>query len=168
MKDRRVAALRVSIGRCERLERTLRRELERCRREYDAQAEQCRLDAERLQEASAALQARTDELDAMTGGNAPFSLDGFNRARRYLEVVAERQHACAVEMERQQAVLAERETALDKARQSLARNQARAEFFAGRMQVLVRADDDRATDAADDEAQEAALARALRERSAAV
>lgn len=166
MKDRRMAALRLSIGRCERLDQKLRRELEQRRQELVAQSEECRLQAERLQEATTQLQTRTSELDAMIGGAASFSLDGFNQARRYLDVVAERQYACSAEMERQQQMLTACEAAVAQVRQRLARNRARVEFFERRVQEIARILDDKASDIADDEAQENALARALRERDA--
>lgn len=167
MKDRRVVALRVSIARCERREQTWRRELDRCRRARDEQEQACRISELRLQEATTAVQRCTADLDAMTDGHAAFSLEGFNQARRYLEVVLEAQSACNAELERQQATLREHEAALAKVRQDLARNHARAGFFERRMQAVLRMLDDQAADAADDEAQETALSRAFRERSSA-
>ena len=167
MKDRRVVALSVSIRRCERLADALRRELEGRRREYDAQIEQCRLCAARLDAIDDELAACNARLDAMTCGDEPFSLDGFNELRRYMEVVAERQRACVAELERQQAVLDEREAALMQTRRNIATNDARIDFIKARASRIERELDNRANDAADDDAQEDALARMLRERSSA-
>ncbi|MFP6560937.1 hypothetical protein WJ542_21930 [Paraburkholderia sp. B3] len=167
MKDRRMAALRVSIRRCERLGDALRRELDVRRREYDAQAEQCRLCAARLDEANEALRACAMRLDAMACGAEPFALDVFNEVRRYMEVVAERQRTCAAERERQQALLAEREAAMLQTRRSIAANEARMDFIKERARSIERELDNRESDAADDEAQENATARLLRERSRA-
>ncbi|WP_118179570.1 hypothetical protein [Paraburkholderia phosphatilytica] len=165
MKDRRVVALSVSIRRCERLADALRRELGVRRQEVEAQIEQCRLCAARLDEIDDVIAACNAQLDAMTCGDEPFSLDGFNELRRYMEVVAERQRACAAELERQQAVLDEREAALMQTRRGIATNDARIEFIKGHASKIERELDHRASDAADDDVQEEALARLLRERS---
>lgn len=167
MKDRRIEALQVSIGRCERFGEAQRRELERQRRACEAQVEQCRIAAARLDDATLALKACVARLDAMTSGEEAFSLEGFNEERRYMEVVAERQRVCAAELERQQAVLAEREAEVQKTRRSIATNEARLNFIKEQVHAIERKLDHRASDAADDEAQENALARLLRERSSA-
>lgn len=167
MKDRRVVALSVSIRRCERLADALRRELVVRRREVEAQVEQCRLCAARLDEIDDVIAACNARLDAMTCGDEPFSLDGVNELRRYMEVVAERQRARAAELEHQQAVLDEREAALMQTRRSIATNDARIEFIKGRASKIERELDHRASDTADDDVQEDALARLLRERSSA-
>lgn len=165
MKDRRVEALNLSIRRCERFGEAQRRELERQGRTCEAQAEQCRSVAARLDSVTQALDACVARLDAMTSGEEPFSLEAFNEQRRYMEVVAERQRVCRAELERQQAVLAEREADMQQTRRAIAANEARMNFIKGRVKVIERDLDHRASDAADDEAQENALARLLRARS---
>lgn len=145
----------------------LRKELESRRREYEAQAEQCRLCAAQLDELNDTLDACDARLEAMASGITPFSLEAFNEVRRYMEVVAERKRTCADELQRQNAELANREASVQETRQKMAATDARIEYIKGRVKVIERELDSRASDAADDEAQENALARFLRERNSA-
>lgn len=161
---RRVAALQLTKGRRERRERALQVALGSAR-EAHAQA-QARYEAQlaRVEAGREQLRDYHDRIAQMMSGGSAFRLADLNATMRYADV-------CADQLRQSEGELAARETALRgaadalaAAARALALNRSRIDLCGERIVELHRALDHHAAEAADEEAEETALAR-LRQSS---
>lgn len=159
VSDRRTAALKRTVQRRTRIEETLRAKLA-TQREQQAHLEAER-DAKReaVLEQTDLLQTYRNRIAAMMGGDTPFSLADMNAGMRYIEIVEQRLRACedalAQAEERLQAHAAELAATV----RAIANNRGRIDLCEKRIEHIARAGADAASDAADEEAEEAVLAR---------
>lgn len=164
MSDRRLVALGLSAKRRERLDQALRRALEEQRGEHAAQAHQRDAWRARVQQEEAVLSECTARMDAMSCGTEAFTLDAFNSQRRYHDVVADRYRSYQAELEKSQSMVDTAAAAVAQTQREIGVNQARADLVKARVKIIGREIDNQAADAADEEAQETATARFIRER----
>jgi hypothetical protein len=167
MKDRRIVALELSRKRRERLDATLRASLDAQRRDHAAQLAQCDAWRERVEQDAAALQCCNDQLDAMACGMEAFSLTAFNSCRSYLEIVADRHRASVAELGRQVTAADLCAATVARTQREIAVNEIRSGLLKDRAHAIGAELDRIASDDDDDEAQEIATARLIRERGAA-
>ncbi|WP_223217486.1 type III secretion protein [Paraburkholderia phenoliruptrix] len=156
---RRMAALQLTIGRRERLERRLQSGVVAGREAHAAalsqrDAQLARTDAERAQ--LHGFHTRISQM--MTGGTA-FQLAELNATMRYAEVVAVRVSQMENELAALEAALRGKADQLAAATRALAQNRGRIDLCSERMAGLRAALEREAADAGDEEAEEAALAR---------
>lgn len=162
--DPSTAALRRTVERRMRLEETLRLTLGSQREQY-ARLEAAR-DAKR-----AALQAQRDILQAchariasMMSDGKPFSLADMNGSMRYAEIVAQRVGTCEGELATAEHALSAKEDEIAAAIRAIANNRGRIDVCHERIAHIGRARANAADDAADEEAEEAVLARMAQAR----
>ncbi len=154
-----MAALQLTIGRRERLERRLQSDLVAAREAHAAalgqhDAQLARTHAERAQLHS--FHTRISQM--MTGGTA-FQLAELNATMRYAEVVAVRVSQMENELASLEVALRSKADQLAAAARALAQNRGRIDLCGERMAGLRAALEREAADAGDEEAEEAALAR---------
>jgi len=154
-----MAALQLTIGRRERLERRLQSGVvaardahAAARAQRDAQLVRTHDEREQLR----GFHARISQM--MTGGTA-FQLAELNATMRYAEVVAVRLAQMENELAALEATLRGRADELAAAVRALAQNRARIDLCSERLVGLRAALERAAADAGDEEAEEAALAR---------
>lgn len=165
MNDRRLVALGLSARRRDRLDQALRRTLETRRGEHAALVHQRDAWLARAQQEQALLDDCMARLDAMSCGTEPFTLDAFNSLRRYVDVVSDRYRSCMAELDKCQASVDTAAAAVAQTQREIGINQAHADLVKGRAKTIGRELDNTAADAADDDAQETATARFIRERA---
>jgi type III secretion system HrpB7-like protein len=157
--DRPTAALLRSVERRTKAEEALRARLamerdERARleAERDAKGEAMRLERDRLQDCHERI-ARL-----MCDGRA-FSLADLNAGMRYAEAVEQRLRVCEGELATAQAALRAKEDEVAATIRALANNRGRIDVCRQRIDAIGHARADAANDVADEEAEEAVLAR---------
>lgn len=157
---RRIAALSRTIERRRRLDETLRATVIACRdalsqSEGRRDAHAARVDAER-----ALLEAQRARLARMTGGTATISVPDMMASMRYIEVVAERLRGLEADLDALQAEVRAAAHALGQAQRAVATNRGRIDLCEARVVRLERESEREVGDREDEEAEEAALARA--------
>jgi type III secretion system HrpB7-like protein len=157
---RRIAALERTVSRRRRLDETLTAELS-ARRADEAQAQRA-LDekATEVREEGERLQGYYDRIARMMSGGSAVSVTEMTGTMRYADVVAERLRALEGELRQHEAAVAEKERQVKEAVRAVANNRGRIDLCNSRIEELQRGAAMQATDAADEEAEEAALARA--------
>jgi len=157
---RRIEALERTVSRRRRLDETLTAELS-ARRAEQAQAQQERDDkASEVSREDASLRGYYDRIAKMMSGGSVVTATELTATMRYADVVADRLRALEGELRQREAALAERAQQVAQAMRSVANNRGRIDLCTERIAELRRGEAMRATDAADEEAEEAALARA--------
>lgn len=157
---RRISALERTVSRRRRLDETLTAELS-ARRAEEAQARQVRDDkALEVGQERELLQAYYDRIGRMMSGGSVVSVTEMTGTMRYADVVAERLRALESELQQHEAALADKEQQVVQAVRAVANNRGRIDLCNDRIEELQRGEMMQATDAADEEAEEAALARA--------
>ncbi|WP_433696292.1 type III secretion protein [Paraburkholderia phenoliruptrix] len=156
---RRVSALQLTLARRERLERRLQAGLIAAREAHagalaERDAQLARTEAEREQ--LRGFHARIARM--MTGGNT-FQLADLNATMRYSDVVAVRVQQREAELAALETVLRGKADELAAATRALALNRSRLDLCRERIARLRVSLERHAADAADEEAEEAALAR---------
>lgn len=159
--DSSAAALKRTVERRTRLDETLRTQLAI---EREAQA---RLEAERdakraaLQEQRGLLQACHARIASMMCDGKAFSLADMNGSMRYAEVVAQRVGTCEGQLAMAEQALRAKEDEVAAAIRAIASNRGRIDVCNERIAAIERARVNAADDAADEEAEEAVLARVV-------
>ncbi len=164
---RRVMALERSLARRRRLDDTLRATLAAHR---NALAER-----ERAREAKAQEVAREAEvlrfyehrIESMMTGAQAFAPDALTACRRYIDVVADKLRVLDAALAQAQERVRESEDAMTQTRREIEQNLGRIDLCGECITQIRRKQDEAASDAADEEAEEAALARRFRERGVA-
>lgn len=157
---RRIAALERTVSRRRRLDETLKGELS-ARRAEEAQARQTRDDkASEVRQENEVLQGYYDRIARMMSGGSVVSVTEMTGTMRYADVVAERVRALEGELQQCEAALADKIQQVAQALRAVANNRGRIDLCNDRMDELQRGETLQASDVADEEAEEAALARA--------
>lgn len=157
---RRIAALERTVSRRRRLDETLTAELS-SRRAEEAQARQDRDDkASEVSREDALLRSYYDRIAKMMSGGSVVTATELTATMRYADVVADRLRGLEGELRQREAVLTERAQQVVQAVRAVANNRGRIDLCTDRIAELQRGEAMQATDAADEEAEEAALARA--------
>ncbi len=157
---RRIAALERTVSRRRRLDETLTAELS-ARRAEEAQARQERDDkASEVSREDALLRSYHDRIAKMMSGGSVVTATELTATMRYADVVADRLRGLEGELRQREAALAERAQQVVQAVRAVANNRGRIDLCTDRIAELQRGEAMQATDAADEEAEEAALARA--------
>lgn len=157
---RRIAALEQTVSRRRRLDETLTAALS-ARRAEEAQARQARDEkASEVRQESELLQAYYDRIGRMMSGGSVVSVTEMTGTMRYAEVVAERLRAREGELQQREAAVADSEQQVAQAARAVANNRGRIDLCNDRIDELRRGEMMQATDIADEEAEETALARA--------
>lgn len=157
---RRIEALERTVSRRRRLDETLTAELS-ARRAEQAQAQQERDDkASEVSREDESLRGYYDRISRMMSGGSVVTATELTATMRYADVVADRLRALEGELRQREAALAERAQQVAQAMRAVANNRGRIDLCTDRIAELQRGEVMRATDAADEEAEEAALARA--------
>jgi type III secretion system HrpB7-like protein len=166
MQQRRIVALERSCTRRRRLDETLRATLA-AQRNVQLQLEAAR-DAKAEQHAHEAgvLQFYQHRMDGMMTGSEPFSLDDLNNCRLYIGVVSDRLRLLETELAQAEAAVKTNSAAIAQTQRDIALNQGRIDLCGERIRDIRRVQDNAASDASDEEAEETALARRFQARGA--
>jgi type III secretion system HrpB7-like protein len=157
---RRIAALERTVSRRRRLDETLTAELS-ARRAEQSQAQQARDEkASEVSEKAGQLQQYYDRIARMMSGGSVVSVTEMTATMRYADVVAEGLRALEGELQQYEADLADKVQQVAHAVRAVANNRGRIDLCNDRIDELRRGETMQTTDAADEEAEEAALARA--------
>lgn len=157
---RRIAALERTVSRRRRLDETLTAELA-ARRAEEAQARQSRDDkASEVKQEGEVLQGYYDRIARMMSGGSAVSVTEMTGTMRYADVIAERVRALEGQLQQCDAALADKTQEVAQAVRAVANNRGRIDLCNDRIEELKRGEMMQATDVADEEAEEAALARA--------
>jgi type III secretion system HrpB7-like protein len=157
---RRIAALERTVSRRRRLDETLTAELA-ARRADEAQARQARDDkASEAKQEGEVLQGYYDRIARMMSGGSAVSVTEMTGTMRYADVVAERVRALEAQLQQCEAALADKTQEVAQAVRAVASNRGRIDLCNDRIDELKRGEMMQATDIADEEAEDAALARA--------
>ena len=157
---RRIAALERTVSRRRRLDETLTAELA-ARRAEEAQARQSRDDkASEVKQEGEVLQGYYDRIARMMSGGSAVSVTEMTGTMRYADVIAERVRALEGQLQQCDAALADKTQEVAQAVRAVANNRGRIDLCNDRIDELKRGEMMQATDVADEEAEEAALARA--------
>ena len=157
---RRIAALERTVSRRRRLDETLTAELA-ARRAEEAQARQARDDkASEVKQEGEVLQGYYDRIARMMSGGSAVSVTEMTGTMRYADVIAERMRALEGQLQQCDAALADKTQEVAQAVRAVANNRGRIDLCNDRIEELKRGEMMQATDVADEEAEEAALARA--------
>lgn len=166
MQQRRVVALERSCTRRRRLDESLRATLA-AQRNAQLQLEAAR-DAKAAQHAHEAgvLQFYQHRIDGMMTGGEPFSLDELNNCRLYIGVVSDGLRLLETELAQAEAAVQANSAAITQTQRDIALNQGRIDLCGERIREIRRVQDNAASDASDEEAEETALARRFQARGA--
>ncbi|CAN7581567.1 type III secretion protein SctO [Trinickia sp. LjRoot230] len=157
---RRIAALERTVSRRRRLDETLTAELA-ARREEQAQLQrECDAKQEEVQRERDLLQTYYDRIANMMSGGSVVSVTEMTACMRYTDVVAERLRAREGELQSIEAAVQDKAQQVALAARAIANNRGRIDLCKDRIKDLERDQLMQASDAADEEAEEAALARA--------
>lgn len=157
---RRIAALERTVSRRRRLDETLTAALS-ARRGEQAQARQARDDkGSEVRQEGEVLQGYYDRIARMMSGSSVVSVTEMTGTMRYAEVLAERLRALEAQLQQCEAALADKTQEVALAVRAVASNRGRIDLCNDRIEELKRGEMMQATDLADEEAEEAALARA--------
>ena len=166
MQQRRIVALERSCTRRRRLDETLRMTLT-AQRNAQLQLEATRdAKAEQLAHETSVLQFYQHRIDGMMTGSEPFSLDDLNNCRLYLGVVNDRLRLLEAELAQAEAAVQANTAAIAHTQREIALNQGRIDLCAERIHDIRRVQENAASDASDEEAEETALARRFQARGA--
>jgi type III secretion system HrpB7-like protein len=165
-RDRRIVALERSSTRRRRLDGTLRTTLAAQRSAHVPREAARDAKAAQVEHELGVLRFYQHRLDAMMAGVEPFALDELNGCRLYLEVVGERLRALEAELAQAEAAVQASLAAMTQTQRDIALNLGRIDVCDERIQTIRRQHDEAASNASDEEAEEAALARRLQERGA--
>jgi type III secretion system HrpB7-like protein len=166
MQQRRIVALERSCTRRRRLDETLRATLA-AQRNVQLQLEAARdAKAERHAHEAGVLQFYQHRMDGMMTGSEPFSLDDLNNCRLYIGVVSDRLRLLETELAQAEAAVKTNSTAIAQTQRDIALNQGRIDLCGERIRDIRRVQDNAASDASDEEAEETALARRFQARGA--
>ncbi|MDR3096678.1 MAG: type III secretion protein HrpB7 [Paraburkholderia sp.] len=164
---RRVAALERSRARRQRLDNSLRAALN-ARREERAERERARdAKAQEVEREAEVLRYYQQRIDTMMTGGDVFSLEALNGCRLYIGVVGEKLRVLEAALAQAEALVRESEGAIAQTRREIEQNLGRIDLCGARIAEIRRKQENAASDASDEEAEEAALARRLRERGMA-
>ncbi|MFM0298322.1 type III secretion protein [Paraburkholderia sp. RL17-380-BIE-A] len=166
MQQRRIVALERSCTRRRRLDETLRATLA-AQRNVQLQLEAARdAKAERHAHEAGVLQFYQHRMDGMMTGSEPFSLDDLNNCRLYIGVVSDRLRLLETELAQAEAAVKSNSAAIAQTQRDIALNQGRIDLCGERIREIRRVQDNAASDASDEEAEETALARRFQARGA--
>lgn len=166
MQQRRIVALERSCTRRRRLDETLRATLA-AQRNVQLQLEAARdAKAERHAHEAGVLQFYQHRMDGMMTGSEPFSLDELNNCRLYIGVVSDRLRLLETELAQAEAAVKSNSAAIAQTQRDIALNQGRIDLCGERIREIRRVQDNAASDASDEEAEETALARRFQARGA--
>lgn len=166
MQQRRIVALERSCTRRRRLDETLRATLA-AQRNVQLQLETARdAKAERHAHEAGVLQFYQHRMDGMMTGSEPFSLDDLNNCRLYIGVVSDRLRLLETELAQAEGAVKSNSTAIAQTQRDIALNQGRIDLCGERIRDIRRVQDNAASDASDEEAEETALARRFQARGA--
>lgn len=157
---RRIAALERTVSRRRRLDESLTAELAARRGEHAQAQRDAQTKADEVQSERALLQSYYDRIARMMSGGSVVSVTEMTGCMRYAEVVAERLHALEAELRSLEQVVDAKAEQVAAAARAVAHNRGRIDLCKGRIGELGRDLDTHANDASDEEAEEAALARA--------
>ncbi|MEM5453688.1 type III secretion protein HrpB7 [Paraburkholderia phytofirmans] len=166
LQQRRIVALERSCTRRRRLDETLRVTLT-AQRGAHAPLEAAR-DAKAAQVAHEAgvLQFYQHRVDGMMTGTEAFSLDDLNNCRLYIGVVNDRLRVFETELAHAEAAVQANLAAIAQTQREIALNQGRIDLCGERIRDIRRVQENAASDASDEEAEETALARRFQARGA--
>jgi type III secretion system HrpB7-like protein len=157
--DRRIAALRRTSERRMRLEDSLRVTLA-AQREQLARAEAQRDDKDAaVQRERELLHACHERIGQLMSGGKAFALAEMNASMRHAEIVADRLRVAEGELAALEQAVAVKAQEVAMTLRAIANNRGRIDLCKERVVEIRRTVDDAASDAADEEAEEAALAR---------
>lgn len=157
---RRIAALSRTVERRRRLDETLRATVIARREALSQSASRRDAQATRVDAQRALLEAQRARLARMTGGTAAISVPDMMASMRYIEVVVERLRGLEAELDALEGEVRAAAHALGEAQRAVATNRGRIDLCEARIVRLERDAEREAGDREDEEAEEAALARA--------
>jgi type III secretion system HrpB7-like protein len=157
--DRRIAALRRTTTRRKRMEDELRGTLAKQREEQAQIAARCDEKSAGIEREHDVLKESQTRIAQMMTGSEAFSIGDMHASMRYADTVSDRIHV--LERERNSLEQAHREKTHEIAKtvRAIANNRGRIDLCNRRIEVIKRALDNEASDAADEDAEEASLAR---------
>jgi type III secretion system HrpB7-like protein len=166
LQQRRIVALERSCTRRRRLDETLRATLT-AQRNAKLQLEAARnVKADQVAHEADVLQFYQHRIDGMMTGTEPFSLDNMNNCRLYVGVVNDRLRLLEAELAQAEAAVRENTVAIAQTQREIALNQGRIDLCGERIRDIRRVQENAASDASDEEAEETALARRFQARGA--
>jgi len=157
--DRRAAALKRTVERRTRLEETLRARLVAQREEHARLEAQRDARREAVRQESDLLQTYRDRIARMMCGDEAFSLADMNASMRYTEIIEQRLHGCERELADADEIVRAHEDELAATIRAIAGNRGRIDICKERTEDIERTCVNAANDIADEEAEEAVLAR---------
>jgi type III secretion system HrpB7-like protein len=161
---RRIIALERSTARRRRLDESLRSALGAQRNQHIS-LEAARDEKIKEVEHEASIRRHYEgRIDAMMSGGEPFSLNDLNSCRLYADIVAERQHSCEVQVESVNGEIQDSLNVIAQTQRDIALNLGRIDTCEDQVKQIRRQQDELAATAADEEAEETALARRFRDR----
>ncbi|CAE6758373.1 hypothetical protein R75461_05605 [Paraburkholderia nemoris] len=157
--DRRAAALKRTVERRTRLEETLRAKLAAQREEHARLEAQRDARREAVRQERDLLQTYHDRIARMMCGDEAFSLADMNASMRYTEIVEQRLRGCERELADSEEIVRAHEDELAATIRAIAGNRGRIDICKERIEDIGRTCFNAANDIADEEAEEAVLAR---------
>ncbi|HVW50637.1 MAG TPA: type III secretion protein SctO [Trinickia sp.] len=157
--DRRTAALERTVERRTQLEETLRAKLASQREEHAMLEAQRDAKREAVRHESDLLQAYRDRIARMMCGDEAFSLADMNASMRYTEIVEQRLRECEKALAEAEQIVRAHEDEVAATIRAIAGNRGRIDLCKERIEDIGRMRANAANDAADEEAEEAVLAR---------
>lgn len=159
MQQRRVIALERSRTRRRRLDDTLRATLAAQRNAHAALEAARDASREQMEHQLGVLQFYQHRIDAMMTGTEPFALDELNHCRLYIGVVNDRLRTLEAQFAQAESNVQANLQAIGETQRDIALNQGRIDLCGERVREIRRAQENAASDASDEEAEEIALAR---------
>ena len=157
--DRRIAALRRTTARRERMEDALRATLAKQREEHAQIAAKCKEKEAEIAHARDVLRASQDHIERMMTSGAAFSIPDLNNVMRYADTVADRVRVLERELSALEEARRAKTDEIAKTARTIASNRGRIDMCNRRIDLIRRALENAASDVADEEAEEAALSR---------
>jgi type III secretion system HrpB7-like protein len=159
VSDRRIVALRRAVARRTRMEDELRAVLSKQRTEQADIQEACDNKKAQIDQERSVLKTSEARITEMMTGSSCFSIVEMQGTMRYMDVVMDRIRVLERELDALEQQYRSKTDEISHTAQAIARNRGRIEACDNRISMLMRKLDEKESDIADDEAEEAALAR---------
>ncbi|WP_323073922.1 type III secretion protein SctO [Mycetohabitans endofungorum] len=158
--DRRIDALRRSVARRKRREEALREMLARQRDEQATLLQRCEEKRTQIEREQSVVRASEDRIAQMMTGSSCFSIAEMQALMRYIDLMMDRIRTLQHELVALEQQYREKTDETSRTAQAIASNRGRIDVCERRIDALRRKLDELASDMADEEAEESALARA--------
>jgi type III secretion system HrpB7-like protein len=158
--DRRITALRRAVVRRKRIEDELREMLAQQRDEQATLLHSCEDKGTQIERERDVVRANEERIAQMMTGSSCFSIAEMQASMRYMDLVTDRIRVLQRELAALEQQYREKTDEISRTAQAIASNRGRIDVCERRIGVLRCKLDELASDIADEEAEEAALARA--------